>query len=367
MKKVLVLTPVVSGHNLEYLHHIYEGAVLDRERCYVFAVPEEFRQKRSHWDWHESENVQFHHFDASTLLRGNLLTQAWRCTKLLRRLSLEYGVCQVILLSLMDFLPFISVLIPSGVHVSGIIYKIYYHQDLSWSQSIAERLKLSMLAKSRCVKSIFVLNDKESTHRLNQEWGTTKFAYLPDPYVPFDENMLRDMRPELGIAADETMVLHLGSITQGKGSDRIFDMIDRSSEADLRNYCFVFAGVIAENIRAAFYERYNESRKKAHIVLREGFLSYEDMGSLVRTADKVVLPYRRVAQSSGIIAYCAQLGTPVYVPNKGLIGKLVKDYQIGLALSDFRDIHSIEQDAECTNRYCKEHTTTLFSQTILQG
>ena len=368
MDKRLIVTYQTSGHHVEYLHHLYVEALQDKDHEYIFAVPREFEQKKAFREWLEAEHIRFLLFDKQEANSRFVLLNAWRECRFLRSLIKQTGASWVFLITLIDFIPFLALLVPRGVEVSGILYRIYTYiwTELSPLQKIQERLKFWSMAHMSCIKRAFVLNDTDSAHRLNQEWQTTKFTYLPDPYVPLDEKLLRDMRAELGIAADKTMVLHLGSITGGKGSDRIFDMIDHSSEDELRNYCFVFAGVIAEDIKTNFYQRYNACKQKAHIILKEGFLSYEDMGSLIQTADKVVLPYRRVAQSSGIIAYCAQLGTPVYVPNKGLIGKLVKQYNIGVTVEEFRDIHSVEQECRVSASYCEEHTAQCFAQTILQ-
>lgn len=365
----LIYSQFVSGHYVEYLHHLYMGALADTENEYVFAVPRAFEEKRSLLEWPKSSHISFLLFDGKITHSHFLLVNAWSECQQLKKIILNTQSSWVLLISLIDFIPFISLLAPKDVKISGILYRLYQYvwPELTIIQRIQDWLKFWTISRTQCIKKAFVLNDSEQADSLNNDWCTSKFTYLPDPYVPFDENVLRDMRSELGITADETMVLHLGSITHGKGSDRIFDMIDRSSEADLKNYCFVFAGVIAENIKAAFYERYHECKKKAHVILKEGFLSYEDMGSLVRTADKVVLPYRRVAQSSGIIAYCAQLGTPVYVPNKGLIGKLVKKYHIGLTVDKFDDIHSLEKEYECSWGYCESHTTGMFVQVLLNN
>lgn len=367
MRTRLIYNYMVSGHNMEYLHHLYIGALEDECHKYVFAVPREFEEKKSMMEWKQSDRIRFHFIDDHRHDKMSLLTEAWHNGKLLDKVVRETKADEVILISLIDFIPFMPLFIPKGVRVSGIIYRIYLYflDEMSRIQKLQEWIKYKVITMSRCIDRVFILNDQESASKLNLLWKTNKYEYLPDPFIPFDRSQLRDMRQELGIADDKIIVLHIGSITYGKGSDRIFDMITNSEKEELKRYCFVFAGVVADNIKEDFYKRLAQCREKADIIVRDEYLSYEDMGSLVYTADKVVLPYRRIGQSSGIIAYCAQMGTPVFVPSQGLICKLAKDYSIGIGIDYFNDIHSIEKDVIVSDEYCKCHNIESFYKTIL--
>lgn len=368
MNTRLIYSYMVSGHNMEYLHHLYTGALQDATRHYVFAVPRAFEQKKAFWEWPASPNITFHFLNDRTMpARPSLWANAWQNNRCLRATVRQTHADEVILLSLMDFIPFLPFFLPKGVSVSGILYKIYLYflRDMNGWQRLSERIKYNLLSRSRCIRRIFILNDEESVAQLNRRWHTDKFRYLPDPYIPLRHSDIRDMRQETGIGSDKTIVLHIGSITHGKGSDRLFDMIDNSSASELKTFCFVFAGVVAPSIRDEFYRRVEQSRKRADIIVQDRYLSYADIGSWVHTADKVVLPYRRIGQSSGVIAYCAQLGTPAYVPRQGLIGKLVEQYRIGCTVEHFQDIHSIGQPCEVASSYCESHTIEPFCRTLL--
>lgn len=369
MTRKLIATFATSGHNLEYMHHLYLGALADRGTHYTFAMPKEFADRRHLMQWPGQDNVEIMLFERPDDTSRFLLANAWRCCRVLRRLILRSGAEEVMLMSLMDFMPFLPLFVPRGVRVSGIIYRIYLYllDGMSVAQRAAEWLKHMSIARGGCIDRVFVLGDDESARRLNDIYGTHKYEGLPDPYVPVPERHIRDMRKELGIDTDKTIVLHLGSMTAGKGSDVIFDMIDNTGSKALEGYCFVFAGVVGESFRPVFMDRLEHSRKRATVIMREGFATYEEMASLVRTADKVVLPYRRVGQSSGIIGYCAQTGTPAYVPARGLIGRLVERYGIGVTVHDFHDMSSVETPAVATRRYCGQNTVEKFYRTILKG
>lgn len=367
MRIRLIYTHFVSGHNIEYLHHLYLGALADTAHRYVFAVPREFEDQKGLMEWKPAQHISFHFISHEASRTGNVLVNAWHSCKRLRRVVKAVAADEVILISLMDFMPFVQLLMPNGTVVKGILYKIYlyYISEMKWWQQMLEKLKMFVITHSSCIREVFVLNDEDSAQELNTLWHTTKFRYLPDPCVMLDKSALRDMRSILGIEKGKMMVLHIGSINYNKGFDRLFDMINRSDEKDLKNYCFVFAGRVALECKPLFYRMLEQCRRKAEIIVKDDFLSYQDMGSLVYTADKVVLPYRRFGQSSGIIAYCAQLETPAYVPDKGLICRLVKKYKIGIGVAAFNDIHSVEADIKVAGDYCESHSVQVFYQTVL--
>ena len=56
--RILVFDSVLSGHHLEYIHHIYLGAIQRPEIEYVFAVPEnEWFQVKDNQEWPIANNI----------------------------------------------------------------------------------------------------------------------------------------------------------------------------------------------------------------------------------------------------------------------------------------------------------------------
>lgn len=367
MKTRLVYTHYISGHNIEYVHHLYEGAQKDLSNHYVFAVPEEFEIQKQQMEWKQSNNVAFHYIGNAASVDGNILSRAWKNCRRLKKAVRSCHADEVILITLIDFVPFLQLMMPEKVKVKGILYRIYlyYLPEMDFIHRMIEKVKMYVITHSKCIESVLILNDKKGAQRLNSLWKTEKYSYLPDPCVLLEKSSIRNMREELNIAMDKTIVLHIGSINYDKGFDRIFKMIDNTKESELANFCFIFAGKVSEGCKELFYAMLGKSKTKANILVMDEFLPYDVMGSLVYTADKVVLPYRRFGQSSGIIAYCAQMKTPVYVPDKGLIYHLVKQYGIGTGVSDFTDIHSLDCSCITNSSYVDSHRIEDFYNTIL--
>jgi glycosyltransferase involved in cell wall biosynthesis len=364
MAKILIYDLKTEGHHIEYLHHLYVGALHHHDDEFVFAVGKDFEKRSIDFQWDKSKNIKFIYLENEEG-EGNVLRKSWRMNRQLRRTVKEERPDKVFLNTLMNFMPFLPYSVGKS-KVSGIIYSIYLHDLASASRlgKLSNRLKYSLLTRKKSIENVFILNDSDSVEKLNEIWKTDKFKYLTDPYIPFDNADIRDLRNELGIADDKRVIAHLGYLEERKGTLEVLDMIENTSDEECKRYCVVFAGRIDNDIKDRFFNRIEILKNKIQIVTKIEFLPYDFMGSLVYTADKVVLPYRIVNASSGIIGYCAQFKTPVYVPAKGLIGKLVEDFHIGRAVGKFCQLGDLEDVDIKDCNYCESHTVEAFIDDI---
>ena len=370
MAKILIYDLKTEGHHIEYLHHLYVGA----SRClsssnneYIFAVGKEFPARSADFQWDKSENIRFIYLENEEG-EGNILKKSWRMNRQLRKVVKTEKPDKVFLNTLMNFMPFLPYSVRKS-KVSGIIYSIYLHDlaSASFLNKMSNKLKYRLLSKKKSIENIFVLNDGDSVLKLNEIWKTEKFKYLTDPYIPFEKSNIKDLRKELDIAEDKQIILHLGYLEERKGTLEVLDMIENTPIEERKKYCVVFAGRIDNDIKERFFNRIELLKNTIQIITKIEFLPYDFMGSLVFTADKVVLPYRIVNASSGIIGYCAQFKTPVYVPAKGLIGKLVEDYHIGRAVEKFNSLDDLEDIDINECNYCESHTVEAFIDDIFKN
>lgn len=357
----------LDGHNLEYLHHIYMGAIEESSNDFFFLLPSEFNEIKNLFEWPSTNNVFFNFFDNNKITKKSPIITAWNCSRLLNNVSKEIKADEILLIWMMSVVPFIGLFINKNIKVSGIIYRIYLY---SWKYSslktkILNVIKYCFIIKTSCISKVFVLNDASAVSTLNKIWKTNKFKYLADPYVPFDSKDIRDLRNELGVVNEKKIILHMGAMSTNKGTIDVLNMIENSPKDVLDNYCFIFAGKIYPDIKNVFYDKVNSLEKKVQIIVKDKFLPYDYMGSLVYTCDKVLLPYKRVDMSSGSIAYAAQFNKSVYVPRKGLLGKLVRRYSIGINVSDFKDISCLNIENSNSNSYCTTHTIKHFLNSLL--
>ena len=57
--RILIVEPFITGHHLEYLHHVFMMSFKMPETEFVFVLPESFIQAKSMFSWPENNKVLF--------------------------------------------------------------------------------------------------------------------------------------------------------------------------------------------------------------------------------------------------------------------------------------------------------------------
>lgn len=356
----MIFEPTLTGHHLEYLHHLHTGAAKHHQRNFVFAVPKSFDSVKDKFSWQEAQNIEFHFID-DVLLGSKLST-----IRQLIRAYRTHHPAEIFFITIMCFMPILMLFSLTSVKLSGIIYNIYLYgwKTSSFASKAKNAILYALFTHCRCFKHIFILNDRSATAVLNKVWHTCKYVYLPDPFVPIASDNITNLRTQLGIDNGKKVFLHFGAMSARKGTLDVFRMIENTSTADLQNYCVIFAGKVGNDINQQFYTNYNRWKDKIQIIVEDAFVDYERIGSMLITCDAVLLPYKYVNLSSGVIGYCAQFGKPAIATSKGLIGKLVRKNKLGITIDDFNTLNGFDFTPH-TNRYCIERTVDKFAQTII--
>lgn len=90
--------------------------------------------------------------------------------------------------------------------------------------------------------------------------------------------------------------------------------------------------------------------------------------------DYVLVPYKNVEQSSGIIGYAAQYNKPVIGPSEGLLGELIREYRLGYTITQLSvsnlsekmkellndDYHAIDGTSYLNVSSCYNFAKTIF-------
>ena len=328
MTTTLIFSPEIFGHYCEYLHHIYEQALKRTDEKFVFAVPENFKEISNNMVWKDGKNISFLYFPPIRPMKP------LKRVCMLHRFIKETGADHVFLPSLMTTLPWLPFFVPAKVKVSGIVYLIYLYRQgpVSVITKIADWIKYAIFSYSRIFDCVFLLNDKVAPRYLNRKFKTKKFKWLPDPIAILPETTIENLRQKWNIPEDTQIFAHFGTMNKRKGTLEILEAICRDVPA---NTCFVFAGEVRQDIHEKFYEYVERARSKgANIMVFDAFCSYDFLMNLSRTADAILIPYKNTEQSSGIIAYAAATGTPVFCPESGLLGNIVRNYQLGKTFKD---------------------------------
>lgn len=335
--KTLIFDPILSGHHLEYLHHLYVGASEKSDCDYIFAVPErQWAEIKNKFYWKSAKNVEWFMLDddeCAVVHQGSLSKQCWKLSCLIKRTLLKTNADSVFLVTLASAIPVLPFIIPKDVTIAGIIYKIYLRSKQSFLRKFIDRVRYAIMARSHKIKNVFILNDLNSAMRLNKIYSTEKFIPLPDPVPDVSVNNLKDLRQELGISSEKKVFLHFGAMNHRKGTIEILKALCGMSQTTHSDKVFIFAGRVDDGIKQHFYDKVDFARSRgANIIVKDEFCEYEYLNNLCYTADSILIPYLLTDLSSGVIGYAAVHRTPVIGPASGLIGDLIRDNNLGVVL-----------------------------------
>lgn len=360
-----------TGHHIEYIHHLYMMILKKKENDYIIVVPEDFKMRCKQYEWPVANHIRFDFVPLEKidkLQNTNLLTSSYRRSKLLHYYVRKYQATDVLLVTFMHFIPFLPLLIPKKVNVTGIIYKIYLYEWKSYSilRKILEIIKYKIITANNCVKNVLILNDNSAAHALNRLYDTQKFKYLVDPYNEI-HYIPKDIRNELNIPSGNKIFLHIGSMNRRKGTLKVLHAMSLLSDDVTSNVSLVIAGIVCEDIKKEFYELLANAKSSCQIIVFDKYCSKEFIADLCQTCDFILIPYGNTAQSSGIIAHAAYYKKPVIGPCGGLIGKLIRKYKLGISLKN-SDITCIVKSIETVSpyntnsSYCRIATISFFQQ-----
>lgn len=313
------------------------GAILKPEHKFIFAVPEDFISVKNKFNWPSVENISFHFISKIEIdeLNKNFLFCSIKKSLLVKKIINRYKVTHVFLLMLMEFIPALPFVLPKSIRVSGIIYLIYLYR---WKKSslitkLVDVFKYLLFSRFKIFEKVYLLNDEIASIYLNRLYSNNKYYYLPDPFVPILSSN-KDIRGELSIGSNKTLLIHFGALNYRKGTIDILEAIELLHAAQLENMCFVFAGRVSEEIKTEFYQMLEILQNKVQLIVFDQFCGYSFLGDLCKAADYILIPYKNTLQSSGLIGYAAQFGIPVIGPAENLLGKLIKKHHLGYTIKN---------------------------------
>lgn len=283
----------------------------------------------------------------------------------------KYRITDIMLMSLIEYIPFLPLFVSNKVRVSGIIYRIYLYD---WKkESILKRVmdvtKYLIISNCKVFHRAFILNDITASSHLCRLYQTNKFCYLPDPVASLGSYQGKNIREKLGITSDKIVLLHPGGMLPYKGTLNILKAIDQMQPDECKRFVLITAGQ-STPIQPEFNKLVDKIKNKIQIIHIEGFIPFEQLADIFSTCDFVIIPYLTKSQSSGIVGHAAYYEKPVIVARGGVIGKMVRKWKLGILL-DEPSTHCIQEflskdivTYQCKNTYCIDHSVEIFNKTI---
>jgi glycosyltransferase involved in cell wall biosynthesis len=346
-KNILIFEPDSSGHHPGYLFHLINNFLLGDYDYHliVLVTPEFFKKHPQIIQKTTSPKVRWIQFTDSEF-------KAWKKPKNIFKRSvfewelfcayaLKYEVSQGLLMYL-DYLQF-SILTqsPPPCPISGILFRPtlvnYPSENLKEKIDYWRKEKfLKLVLNKKVVKNIFNL-DSFATEYVKNKWSTSKMIFLPDPVQVYpSQNTLLTFKASLGIKENRKVFLVFGSLDSRKGISEIMDAIAKISKELSQKGCLLIVGPWEESEKIGFEQKLKNTSQLTdfQIITVEKFIEEENIQQYFEIADYVLALYQKHIGMSAIMVRAAASQKPVLAYNYGLMGKIIKENELGLIIKN---------------------------------
>jgi glycosyltransferase involved in cell wall biosynthesis len=324
---------------------------------------------------------------SSPLARARRALQEWQ---LLRQYAQCLKASHCLLLYLDSFQTAIALHQQLPCPFSGIYFRPTFHYR-QFSDYVATRKEKIQVWRERFIlprvlhnpqlHSFFCL-DPFAVKPINHLTGTTKAVYLPDPVVQVShvQTQVEEFKQKLGIKTDRTSLLLFGALyDRRKGLIQVLEALLQLEPERQRKICLVLAGQLFRTQKPEIDRLLIqlEQNSVVQLVIQDQFVSEAEMKLFYASADIILAPYQRHVGMSGIVVEAAAAGRPLICSDYGLMGQVVRQYQLGITV-DATDPSAIAQgikkclsmpivelgDRTQMQAYAKQNSAAQFTNTI---
>lgn len=270
--------------------------------------------------------------------------------------------------------------------VSGIYFRPTFHYSHLSTAPVSKRKQLQIHGEK------FILNRVLQNPKLHTLFSLDPFVvkyirsaaaqrkliYLPDPVELSQISPSQGLREQLGIESNRRVLLLFGALTARKGIDQVLDAIPLLSPNLHQQLAIVMVGEASPSYQEHLETKIADllRRYPIQIVRHYAFVAEEEVPTYFQNADIVLATYQRHVGMSGILIQAAAVQKPVLSSDYGLMGELVKQYQLGLAVDTTQPeaiaagieqcLHSRDGigDALKMQQFANQNSATQFSATI---
>lgn len=345
---MLIFEPEAEGHSLEWLEHLIAFADPETELFVLAAAPLCDALARTTRAGAHVHLLPLGRWERRLCLQRPLPIAAfarwWTMRRHLRRTGAETGFFLMIDL---QSLPLALGLGMGGPRVSGILFRpsVHYGEIGPYTPGPTERrrdrrkelLYRRMLANP-ALERVLSLDPFFPAYAQRHYRHGEKVVAIPDPvHPPVAAAPAVDPTPEGRVG-----FLLFGYLAERKGPLEVLDALALLPARIASRVAVRFAGRVDPGLRQAIDQRCRAleiSHPELWLRVDDRRLASGELTALVDRSDVILAPYQRFVGSSGVLLWAARAGRPVLAQEFGLIGKLTRDNQLGVAV----DSGNIEQ------------------------
>jgi glycosyltransferase involved in cell wall biosynthesis len=347
--RILIFNNAVGGHHPIYLKYLIEYWCEHRLPGQLCLLVSPFLLEK-HSDILKPSivakyGVQFFPMSeqdhAQILSQKSFVRRAIEEWKIIRRYVRELKITHCFLPGIDQFLLLFALGYRIECPVSGIYLRPTFHypdfgnQDTSLKEKIRYLRQKALLLRALRhpkLKYLFCL-DPLAVEHVQKKYGSTKLIHLPDPVHQYKTNSsYRNLlKQKLGISEHQKVLLLFGALNQRKGIYQVIDALKKLSDQHRAKLCLLLVGAVSSSERSRLKAEIEEL-PSTQILLHDEYVSESQVVDYFDASDVVLAPYQKHVGMSGILLIAAAMQKPVLSSDYGLMGELVRRYQLGVAV-----------------------------------
>jgi glycosyltransferase involved in cell wall biosynthesis len=276
--------------------------------------------------------------------------------------------------------------------LSGILFRpsVHYQHINAHPPSLRERLRelrkvvlYRLMLRNPAVGAVLSLDPYFADFAAHHYPRASKVTTIPDPVCLAPDPAADERRLATRVPNERKLFLLFGELTARKGVLVLLEALQRVPPELACQIAVVVAGPLDPPIRDAVRStvaHIHRLRPDLWLHLEDRRLASGEIVALLERSQVVLAPYQRFIGSSGIILWAAQARRPVLCQDYGLVGRLTRDFGLGMALDTTdaaalaqalgavaRDTAAIKFDTRGMERLCNERKPERFAQIVIEG
>ena len=191
------------------------------------------------------------------------------------------------------------------------------------------------MLRNRAVDTVLTLDPFFAEFAAEHYPAGSKVGVVPDPAFPTAATPANDELLPIRIPEDRCMLLLFGALTARKGVLQLAEALGLLAPVMAGRIAIVIAGKMAPDIQETLEARLAKLRREQPglwLAVENRWLGSSEIAALVQRSDIILAPYQRFVGSSGVLLWAARAGKPLLTQDYGLLGRLVRDHELGLAV-----------------------------------
>lgn len=234
-----------------------------------------------------------------------------------------------------------------GTPWGGIILRPTFHLREMGVRAPRARLRraktgmlLRLLRKDRTLRAAYAFDESLIGYVLGREPDLIeRLRFLPEPVELDGSHTRKSARQALGIPQDAIVVLVYGMLDPTKGIDALLDASARREFPE--EMSLLLAGPQNDEVRGLLAGvQASKLSESGRLHEHDRFLHGDDEHAVFKAADLVWIGYRGQYVASAVSLQAAMAGLPVVACEEGFIGRMTKDYGLGIVV-DVSDTQAV--------------------------